>query len=200
MAKKLPDLFGMGEVRVLRLETANGFCCRRRSWFLVVMLLWQRLSGLPVCYGTAEVAPGLIVPNEVPDAYVPGVERAGGAAALQQHVRDGGGVAQAGGAAFPPAAAWCVHGTDGARARADEGTQPEHAAEHSQHGGWPFGVGCTAGHVDALRRVFAGTLPIRDEELAVSLRFQRVLPSPINPWGLALIGLEFSQPLRAETG
>ena len=54
--------------------------------------------------------------------------------------------------------------------------------------------------MEAVRRVFAGTLPIRDEELAVSVRFQRVQPSPLNPWGLSLIGLEFSQPLRAETG
>ena len=34
------------------------------------MLLWQRLSGLPVCYGAAQVAPGLLIPNEVPDAFV----------------------------------------------------------------------------------------------------------------------------------
>jgi len=63
------DLFGTGEVRVLRLETATGLLALAVV-VLAVMLLWQRLSGLPVCYGTAAVAPGLIVPNEVPDAYV----------------------------------------------------------------------------------------------------------------------------------
>ena len=66
---KMPDLFGAGEVRMLRLETATGLLALA-CVLLACMLLWQRLSGLPVCYGTAQVAPGLVIPNEVPDAFV----------------------------------------------------------------------------------------------------------------------------------
>ncbi|MDE0204778.1 MAG: hypothetical protein OXP66_01935, partial [Candidatus Tectomicrobia bacterium] len=66
---KLPDLFGAGEVRVLRLEAATGLLALA-CLLLAAMLLWQRLSGLPVCYGAAQVAPGLVIPNEVPDAFV----------------------------------------------------------------------------------------------------------------------------------
>lgn len=198
MAKKLPDLFGTGEVRVLRLETATGLLSVAVV-VLTVMLLWQRLSGLPVCYGTAEVAPGLIVPNEVPDAYVRALSEQvalllynnTAETAEASHAR----VAQL----FHPQ----LLGVFKVRMEHEREMMKEHSLSTQLsirntvvgRSGSVYG-----GHVDALRRVFAGTEPIRDEELAVSLRFQRVLPSPINPWGLALIGLEFSQPLRAETG
>ena len=197
MARKMPDLFGTGEVRLLRLETAAGLLSLA-VLALVVMLMWQRLSGLPVCYGTAEVAPGLIVPNEVPDAYVKALSEQvalllynnTAATAEAAHKR----VAQL----FHPQ----LLGVFTVRMEHERELMREHnlstqlSIRNTVVGksGSVYG-----GHVDALRRVFAGTLPIRDEELAVSLRFQRVLPSPVNPWGLALIGLEFSEPLRAET-
>ena len=44
MAGKLPDLFGAGEVRVLRLETATGLLAVCVV-VLSVMLLWQKLFG-----------------------------------------------------------------------------------------------------------------------------------------------------------
>ena len=69
MPKGMPDLFGSGEVRVLRLETAAGLLSLAVV-ILICMLLWQKVSGLPVCYGTVEAAPGLIVPNEVPESHV----------------------------------------------------------------------------------------------------------------------------------
>ena len=69
MPGKMPDLFGSGEVRILRLETAAGLLALA-CVLLAALVLWQRVTGLPVCYGTAEVAPGLVIPNEVPDAHV----------------------------------------------------------------------------------------------------------------------------------
>ena len=66
---RMPELFGAGEVRILRLEAATGLLALA-CVLLACMLLWQRLSGLPVCYGAAQVAPGLVIPNEVPDAFV----------------------------------------------------------------------------------------------------------------------------------
>ena len=198
MARKMPDLFGVGEVRVLRLETAAGLLSLAVV-VLTCMLLWQKLSGLPVCYGTAEVAPGLIIPNEVPDAHVRALSEQvalllynnTSETAEASHNR----VAQL----FHPQ----LLGVFTVRMEHERALMKEHnlstqlSIRNTLIGksGSVYG-----GHVDGLRRVFAGTLPIRDEELAVSLRFQRVQPSPVNPWGLSIIGLEFSEPLRAETG
>ena len=198
MARKMPDLFGVGEVRVLRLETAAGLLSLAVV-VLTCMLLWQKLSGLPVCYGTAEVAPGLIIPNEVPDAHVRALSEQvalllynnTSETAEASHNR----VAQL----FHPQ----LLGVFTVRMEHERALMKEHnlstqlSIRNTVVGksGSVYG-----GHVDGLRRVFAGTLPIRDEELAVSLRFQRVQPSPVNPWGLSIIGLEFSEPLRAETG
>ena len=198
MARRMPDLFGVGEVRVLRLETAAGLLSLAVV-VLTCMLLWQKLSGLPVCYGTAEVAPGLIIPNEVPDAHVRALSEQvalllynnTSETAEASHNR----VAQL----FHPQ----LLGVFTVRMEHERALMKEHnlstqlSIRNTVVGksGSVYG-----GHVDGLRRVFAGTLPIRDEELAVSLRFQRVQPSPVNPWGLSIIGLEFSEPLRAETG
>ena len=198
MARKMPDLFGVGEVRVLRLETAAGLLSLAVV-VLTCMLLWQKLSGLPVCYGTAEVAPGLIIPNEVPDAHVRALSEQvalllynnTSETAEASHNR----VAQL----FHPQ----LLGVFTVRMEHERALMKEHnlSTQLSIRNTLVGKSGSVyGGHVDGLRRVFAGTLPIRDEELAVSLRFQRVQPSPVNPWGLSIIGLEFSEPLRAETG
>ena len=198
MAMKMPDLFGVGEVRVLRLETAAGLLSLAVV-VLTCMLLWQKLSGLPVCYGTAEVAPGLIIPNEVPDAHVRALSEQvalllynnTSETAEASHNR----VAQL----FHPQ----LLGVFTVRMEHERALMKEHnlSTQLSIRNTLVGKSGSVyGGHVDGLRRVFAGTLPIRDEELAVSLRFQRVQPSPVNPWGLSIIGLEFSEPLRAETG
>ena len=198
MAKRMPDLFGSGEIRVLRLETAAGLLSLAVV-VLICMLLWQKLSGLPVCYGTVEVAPGLIVPNEVPESHVRALSEQI-ALVLYNNTWE---TAEA----SHKRVAQLLHpqllGVFTVRMEHERALMKEHnlstqlSIRNTVVGksGSVYG-----GHVDAVRRVFAGTLPIRDEELAVSVRFQRVQPSPINPWGLSLIGLEFSQPLRAETG
>lgn len=197
MAKQMPDVFGSGDVRVLRLETATGLLSLA-VLVLICMVLWQKLSGLPVCYGTAEVAPGLIVPNEVPEGHVRALSEQVSlllynntpATAETSHER----VAQL----FHPQ----LLGVFRVRMEHERALMKEHNLS-TQLSIRSTVVGKSGsvygGHVEALRRVFAGTLPIRDEELAVSLRFQRVQPSPINPWGLSIIGLDFSEPLRAET-
>ena len=198
MAKKMPDLFGAGEVRIFRLETATGLLALA-CVVLSVLVLWQRLSGLPVCYGTAEVAPGLVIPNEVPDAFVKALSEQivlvlyniTPETAKAAHER----VAQL----FHPQ----LLGIFKARSERERAMMREHnlstqlSIRNTVVGRFSGGYGA---RIDALRRVFAGTLPIRDEELGVTLRFQRVQPSPINPWGLSLIGLEFTEPLTAETG
>ena len=198
MERKLPDLFGAGEVRVLRLETATGLLALA-VLVLIVMLLWQKLSGLPVCYGTAEVAPGLVVPNEVPEAHVRALSEQVALVLYNNTFETAEAAHGRVGQLMHPQ----LLGVFTVRMAHERTLMKEHNLStqlsiRNTTVGRSGGV--YGGHVDALRRVFAGTLPIRDEELAVSLRFQRVQPSPINPWGLAVIGLEFSEPLRAETG
>lgn len=198
MGKKMPDLFGTGEVRVLRLETATGLLSLAVA-VLVVMLLWQRLSGLPVCYGTAEVAPGLIVPNEVPDAFVKALSESI-ALMLYNNTAE---TAEAAHARVAQVMHPQLLGVFKVRMAYERELMEENnlSTQLSIRNTVTGRAGAVYGaQVDALRRVFAGTLPIRDEELGVTLRFQRVQPSPINPWGLSVIGLEFSEPLRAETG
>ena len=198
MERKLPDLFGAGEVRVLRLEAATGLLALA-VLVLIVMLLWQKLSGLPVCYGTAEVAPGLVVPNDVPEAHVRALSEQVALVLYNNTFETAEAAHSRVGQLMHPQ----LLGVFRVRMEHERTLMKEHDLStqlsiRSTVVGRSGGV--YGGHVEALRRVFAGTLPIRDEELAVSLRFQRVQPSPINPWGLALIGLEFSEPLRAETG
>lgn len=193
----MPDVFGTGEVRVLRLETAAGLLALAVV-VLSVMLLWQKLSGLPVCYGTAEVAPGLILPNDVPEAHVRALSEQvalllyNNTSETAQAAHDR--VAQL----FHPQllAVFQVRMEHERELMTKHNLSTQLSIRNTVVGksGSVYG-----GHVESVRRVFAGTLPIRDEELAVSLRFQRVQPSPINPWGMAIIGLEFSRPLRAET-
>ena len=198
MVKRLPDLFGAGEVRTLRLEAATGLLALAVV-LLGGLLMWQRLSGLPVCYGTAEAAPGLVVPNAVPEAHVRALSEQVALVlynitpetAEAAHTR----VAQL----FHPQLLNIF------RARAERERAMMQAEDLSTQLSIRNTVtgrsgGAYAARIDAVRRVYAGTLPIRDEELGVTLRWQRVQPGPLNPWGLAIIGLEFSEPLRAETG
>ena len=195
---RMPDLFGAGEVRLLRLEAATGLLALA-CLLLAGMLLWQRLSGLPVCYGTAQAAPGLVIPNEAPDAFVKALSEQ--IALVLYNITPQ--TAEAAHAKVAQLFHPQLLGIFQARAERERVMMHEHnlstqlSIRNTVVG--RFGAGYGA-RIDALRRVFAGTLPIRDEELGVTLRFQRVQPSPLNPWGLAVTGLEFSEPLRAETG
>ena len=63
------SVFGQGDVRILRLETATAILALG-CLVLGLLLGWQATRGLPVCYGAASVAPGLVVPGEVPEAHV----------------------------------------------------------------------------------------------------------------------------------
>lgn len=195
---RMPDLFGAGEVRTLRLEAATGLLALA-CLLLACMLLWQRLSGLPVCYGTAQVAPGLVIPNEVPDAFVKALSEQIALVLYNITPQTAGAAHDKVAQLFHPQ----LLGIFQARAERERVMMREHnlstqlSIRNTVVGRFGGGYGA---RIDALRRVFAGTLPIRDEELGVTLRFQRVQPSPLNPWGLAVTGLEFSEPLRAETG
>jgi hypothetical protein len=193
---KLPEIFGRGEVRILRLETAAGLLALL-CVLLILLVFWQRLSGVPVCYGTAAAAPGLIMPNEVPDAHVRTLAEQ---VALVLYNNT-------------PQTAEANHARVGqlmhpqllnifeVRMEHERKLMTEHKLStqlsiRSTQTGRSGGV--YGAHIDALRVVYAGTTAIRSEELGVTLQLQAVQPSPINPWGLSVIGLEFSAPLRVE--
>ena len=63
------NVFGQGDVRLLRLETATAILALR-CLVLGLLLAWQATRGLPMCYGTASVAPGLVVPGKVSESHV----------------------------------------------------------------------------------------------------------------------------------
>ena len=198
MPGKMPDLFGSGEVRILRLETAAGLLALA-CVLLAALLLWQRVTGLPVCYGTAEVAPGLVIPNEVPDAHVRSLAEQ--VVLVRYNITPE--TAEAAYERLAPLFHPQLLTVFNAQAEREllmlrEEDMSTQISIRNTVVGRPGGA--YAARIDAWRRVFAGTLPIRDEEIGATVRFQRVQPSPVNPWGLALIGLEFTEPLRAETG
>jgi hypothetical protein len=54
--------------------------------------------------------------------------------------------------------------------------------------------------VQALRRIYVGKTPIRDEEVQATVTLLPVVPSPLNPYGLVVTALQLSPPLvPAET-
>jgi hypothetical protein len=53
--------------------------------------------------------------------------------------------------------------------------------------------------IQALRRVYVGTLPVRDEEVQATVTLLPVRPSMLNPYGLVVTGLQVT-PLTAPEG
>jgi hypothetical protein len=49
--------------------------------------------------------------------------------------------------------------------------------------------------VQALRRIYVGKTPIRDEEVQALVTLLPVLPSPLNPYGLVVTALHLTPPL-----
>ena len=191
------NVFGQGDVRLLRLETATAILALG-CLVLGLLLAWQATRGLPVCYGTASVAPGLVVPGEVPEAHV--------RALSEQVVLVLYNITPATAAAAHERVSPLLHPnllrTFSVRAELerhlmaaeDLSTQLSirNTVVRRVRGGH-------AAQVDAVRRVYAGMRAIRDEDVGATLLFREVQPSPLNPWGLALARLEFTKPLSAET-
>lgn len=191
-------LFGEGEVKALRLETATGLL----SFGVVLLagvLVWQSTRALPVCYGTASVAPGLVVPNRVPEMYVRTLseqvvlvlynitpETAKAAHDRVQHLL------------HPQlAVGFNVRAGIERELMESQGLSTQLSIRNTVTG---RSRGLHAARIEASRRVFAGALPIRDEDLEARLRWRQTQPSTLNPWGLVLVELTFSKPLSAETG
>lgn len=190
-------LFGQGDVRLLRLETATAFLALG-CLVLALLLVWQAARGLPVCYGTASAAPGLVIPNQAPDAFVRALSEQvvlvlynitpATAAAAHDRVQQ----------LFHPSLlkTFAVRAGLERQLMADHDLSTQLSIRNTVVG---RSRGAYAARIDAVRRVYAGSRAIRDEELGAVLHFRQVQPSPLNPWGLALVRLDFTEPLRAET-
>ena len=61
-----------------------------------------------------------------------------------------------------------------------------------------FSGGNLAARVDGVRRVYAGAVVLREEELGAIVHFVQATPSEMNPWGLLITRLTFTEPLRGE--
>ena len=191
------NVFGQGEVRLLRLETATAILALG-CLVLSLLLGWQATRGLPVCYGTASVAPGLVVPHEVPEAHVRALSEQ--VVLVLYNITPA--TAQAAHERVAPLLHPNLLRTFSVRAELerqlmaaeDLSTQLSirNTVVRSVRGGH-------AAQIDAVRRVYAGMRAIRDEDVGATLLFRQVQPSPLNPWGLALVRLEFTKPLSAET-
>lgn len=191
------NVFGHGEVRLLRLETATAILALG-CLVLGLLLGWQAMRGLPVCYATASVAPGLVVPGEVPEAHVRALSEQvvlvlynitpATAQAAHERVSD----------LFHPSLlrTFSVRAELERQLMAAEDLSTQLSIRNTVvrqvRGGH-------AAQIDAVRRVYAGIRAIRDEDVGATLLFRQVQPSPLNPWGLALVRLEFTKPLSAET-
>ena len=192
------NIFGQGDVRLLRLETATALLALG-CLVLGLLLVWQTTRGLPVCYGTASVAPGLVVPNEVPEAFV--------RALSEQVVLVLYNITPANAEAAHQRIEELLHPNLRSSFNVRAGLERELMKNHDLSTQMSIrrtvvgrsGNGYGA-RIDAWRRVYAGALPIRDEEVGAVLLFRRVQPGPLNPWGLVLVRLEFTKPLTAETG
>lgn len=191
------SVFGQGDVRLLRLETATALLALG-CLVLSLLLGWQAARGLPVCYGTASVAPGLVVPNEVPVAHVRALSEQ--VVLVLYNITPA--TAKAAHERVSPLLHPNLFRTFSVRAELerqlmaaeDLSTQLSirNTAVRRVRGGH-------AAQIDAVRRVYAGMRAIRDEDVGATLLFRQVQPSPLNPWGLALVRLEFTKPLSAET-
>lgn len=191
------ELLGRGDVRILRLETAAAFLALG-CLVLSLLLGWQAMRGLPVCYGVASVGPGLVIPGEVPETFI--------RALSEQVVLVLYNITPATAEAAHERVQYLFHPgllkTFSVRAKLERQLMAEHdlstqlSIRNTVIG---RSQGTYAARIDAVRRVYAGTRPIRDEEIGARLHFRQVQPGPLNPWGLALVRLEFTEPLRAET-
>ena len=194
--KRRASPFDARDVKILRLETVVAVLALS-CLVLIGFMIWERSRPTPVCYGTAEVAPGLVRPGHVPDRMV---------RVLAEHI------VQTLYNVTPSTA-------EEAHARVRELVHPglltsydaRRAAERStmkvnelsttmilasaQVGLY---AGEPAARLEGVRTIYVGSVVLREENLGAVLRFERVYPTEINPYGLMLRVLEFTEPLRAE--
>jgi hypothetical protein len=186
------NLWGHLQAKALRLEAGCGLLAGA-TLGLTALTIWLATRPVPLLYPTA-AGPLLVLPGVVPDTLA--VDFA------QQLVLLLGNVTPATAADAHTAVAKYLHPqlllpftTQMARERellrTDEmATQLAVRSATVTMPGVPRIV-----TVQALRRIYVGTTPVRDEEVQATVTLRPVAPSPLNPYGLVVVGLQLTPPL-----
>jgi hypothetical protein len=193
MAVARLDLWSHLQAKALRLEAVCALLASTTAG-LTLLTGWLITRPAPIYYIPASVGPGLLAPGEVPETLTRDF--------AQQLVLLLGNVTPATAADAHAAVAKYLHPqlllafqTQMARERemlrTDEiATQLAVRSATVTTPGLPQTVTVTA-----LRRIYVGKTPIRDEEVQAALTLLPVLPSPLNPYGLVVTALLLTPPL-----
>jgi hypothetical protein len=197
MARTPHDLWGTLQARALRLEAAVALLALV-TCALTGLAVWQATRPVPIYYIPPGGGPGLARPGEVPDTLV--VDFAQQLVLLLANV-------------MPPTVA-TVHREVSKYLHPQFLLQFQAQAEREQalikeqqlavhlsireahsHAVPPYRQVTIA----ALRRVYVGKLPVRDEEVQAEVTLLPVRPSALNPYGLVVTGLRLT-PLETPDG
>ena len=193
MARNRLHIWGHLQAKALRLEAACVLLAGTTAG-LALLTGWLVARPAPIYYIPARVGPGLLASGEVPDALARDF--------AQQLVLLLGNVTSATAADAHAAVAKYLHpqlllafqtqmARERERLRTDEiATQLAVRSATVTTPGRPHTVTVTA-----LRRIYVGKTPIRDEEVQATLTLLPVLPSPLNPYGLVVTALQLTPPL-----
>jgi hypothetical protein len=193
MAATRLDVWGHLQAKALRLEAACVLLALATVG-LAVLTAWLLLRPAPIYYVPATVGPGLLRPGEVPDTLARDF--------AQQLVLLLGNVTPVTAADAHTAVAKYLHPQlllpfQTAMAREREilrtdamATQLAVRSAAVTTAGVPRIV-----TVMALRRIYVGKTPIRDEEVQATVTLLPVAPSPLNPYGLVVTALQLTPPL-----
>jgi hypothetical protein len=193
MASPILDYWGTLQTRCLRLETAVVLLTLMTA-SLTGLTAWLATRPLPIYYVPATLGPGLLRPGEIPEALA--------ADLAQQLLLLLYNVTPATAAAAQQAVEKYLHPTllVPFRVQAEQERQ-RMAAEDLSAQLSIRGVQVTRlperqqVTLAALRRVYVGKLPVRDEEVDAVVSLLPVRPSVLNPYGLVVTDLRVTPAL-----
>jgi hypothetical protein len=193
MAVARLDLWSHLQAKALRLEAACVLLASTTAG-LALLTGWLVARPAPIYYIPASVGPGLLAPGEVPDTLARDF--------AQQLVLLLGNVTPATAAEAHDAVAKYLHPQLLLMFQTQMAREREHLTTDaiSTQLAVRSATVTTPGHpgsvtVTALRRIYVGKTPIRDEEVQATLTLLPVAPSPLNPYGLVVTALQLTPPL-----
>lgn len=197
MTRTPHDLWGTLQARALRLEAAVALLALATCG-LMGLTVWQATRPVPVYYIPAGGGPGMVRPGEVPDTLV--VDFAQQLVLLLTNV-------------MPPTVATAhrevskyLHPQFLPQFQAQ--AEREQALMKEQQLSAQLSIRDAVSRtvppyrqvtIAAIRRVYVGKLPVRDEEVQAEVTLLPVRPSTLNPYGLVVTGLRLT-PLEAPEG
>ncbi|MGE3540220.1 MAG: TraE/TraK family type IV conjugative transfer system protein [Candidatus Tectimicrobiota bacterium] len=184
------DLWGTLQAKALRLEAAVVVLALATAG-LTVLTVWQATRPLPIYYIPSTGGPGLALPGEVATTLV--VDFAQQLLLLLANVTP-----QTVAAVHREVLKYChPQFLTQFQAQAEREQALITAQQLSSQLSIREAVGTTTPPyrqvtISALRRVYVGKLPVRDEEVQAEVTLLPVRPSPLNPYGLVVTGLRLT--------